>query len=65
MVEKDVVMKIMILNKLDLIFKSTHSSDSKEDNVIIVLSILKDFGVNMLAHQTKPILLKLLILLMK
>lgn len=65
MVDKDVVMKIMIPNNQGLILKSTRSLGSKEGNVIIVRSTLKDFGVNMLAHQTKPILLKSLIQLMK
>lgn len=65
MEEKDAVMKIMILNKLGLIYKSTPFSDSKEDNVITVLSTSKDFGVNMLVHPTKLILLKLQTLLIK
>lgn len=65
MVDKVVVMKIMILNKLDPTLKSTRFLDSKVDSVIIVLSISKDSGVNMLAHQIKPILLKSQTLLMK
>lgn len=65
MVDKVVVMKIMIPNKLGPTLKSTRFLDLKVDNVIIVLSTSKDSGVNMLAHQIKPILLELQTLLMK
>lgn len=65
MVDKDVVIKIMILNKLGHTLKLTRFSDSKVGNVIIVLSTSKDSGVNMLAHQTKLILLKSQILHIK
>jgi len=63
--DKDVVIKIMILNKLGHILKLTRSSGSKVGNVIIVLSTSKDSGVNMLAHPTKLILLKSPTLLIK
>lgn len=65
MVDKVVVMKITIPNKLGLTLKSTRFLDSKVDSVIIVLSTLKDSGVNMPAHQIKPISLKSQILLIK
>lgn len=58
MINMVVVMKIMMYNKKPITYKSTHSLDSKEENVIIVLSILKDSGVNMHAHPIKLILSK-------
>ena len=65
MVDKVAVMKITMLNKLGPTLKSTLFLDSKVDSAIIVLSTLKDSGVNMLAHQIKPILLESRTLLMK
>lgn len=65
MVEAAVAMKITIHNNLDLTLKLTHSSGLKEASVIIALSTLKDFGVNMLAHPIKQIFSEYLILHMK
>jgi hypothetical protein len=48
-----VVILIMIKNKMDHILKSIAFLDFQEVGVIIVRSILKGFGANMPAHQTK------------
>jgi hypothetical protein len=49
----DVAILVMINNKMGLILKLIAFLVFLEVGVIIVRSILKDFGVNMPAHQIK------------